>query len=264
VTGRDITQGLPRVEEIFERRTPKVPAVIAHNDGMISDVKKVDGKFVITLLASPSSNVDSASQSIDYIVDVRRVPTVKKGQDVVVGQPLTDGSIDTLELFRVAGKKVAEAYIVNEVAKVYELHGTPVDRKHLELIIRQMFSRRKVTKPGDSLLSTGEVVEHAIVTEENARLEKEGKMPASADTMLMGITEVALSTTSWLSSASFQHTNRVLITAAIQGRVDALRGLKENVIIGGLIPAGTGFDPAFVDMTGVRAPASAEHNSVVE
>jgi len=263
VTGRDITQGLPRVEEIFERRIPKVPAVIAHDNGMITDLKKVDGKFVITLTADASGKSASSSKSVDYVVDARRVPIIKKGQEVTAGQTLTDGSIDTLELFRVAGKKITESYIVNEVAKVYELHGTPVDRKHLDLIIRQMFSRRKVTEPGDSLFSTGEIVENSVLAENNTRLEKEGKLSAKAEIMLMGISDVALSTTSWLSSASFQHTNRVLITAAIQGRVDTLRGLKENVIIGGLIPAGTGFDANFVDMTGIRT-TTAESSDVIE
>ncbi len=252
VTGRDITQGLPRVEELFERRSPKVPAVVAESAGMIADVKKVDGRFIIELVADNESSNKGGSKTKEYLVDARRVPLVKKGQQVALGDLLTDGAADPMEIFKVAGEKSAESYIINEIAKVYELHGTAVDRKHLELIVRQMFSRRKITEPGESLFTTGEVIENIALLEENQQLATDNKITAKADTVLMGISEVALSTTSWLSAASFQHTNRVLINAAIQGRSDILRGLKENVIIGGLIPAGTGFSNDFIDMSALR------------
>lgn len=249
VTGRDITQGLPRVEELFERRTPKVPAIIAEADGMISDIITEDGIKTIHLLRSIADKSNKGTQTIMYQVDARRIPIVKKGDSVVAGQLLTDGSADPQALFEIAGRKVAETYLIDEISKVYELHGTGVNRKHLELIIRQMFSRVEITQPGDSLFTQGEMVESIRLQEVNAELEAEGKMPAQANTILQGISNISLSTTSWLSAASFQHTNRVLIAAAIEGRNDVLRGLKENVIIGDLIPAGTGHVDDFIDMS---------------
>ncbi|MCB9809000.1 DNA-directed RNA polymerase subunit beta' [Candidatus Nomurabacteria bacterium] len=249
VTGRDITQGLPRVEELFERRTPKVPAVIAEADGMISNIVTEDGIKTLHLTKDAAGKSNKGSQTVTYQIDARRIPIVKKGENVVAGQALTDGSCDPQAIFQVAGKEAAENYLIEEISKVYELHGTGVDRKHLELIVRQMFSRCEITDPGDSLFTTGETVEVVRLNRVNEELEAEGKLPAKADVILQGISNVSLSTTSWLSAASFQHTNRVLIAAAIEGRNDVLRGLKENVIIGDLIPAGTGLTDDFIDMT---------------
>jgi len=251
VTGSDITQGLPRVEELFERRSPKVPALVAQFDGMITDIRKEDGVQVIDMVANVEDKTDKSSETSSYVLDERRIPIVKKGEEVVSGQALTDGAADPKEVFAVAGQTATEDYLIHEIGKVYELHGTGLHPKHLELIIRQMFSRKKIEHPGDSLFTTGQVVERAVFLEANIALKDEGKMPAKATEVLMGISDVSLSTQSWLSAASFQHTNRVLIQAAVEGRNDILRGLKENVIIGGLIPAGTGFTDDFIDMEGV-------------
>jgi DNA-directed RNA polymerase subunit beta' len=154
---------------------------------------------------------------------------------------MTDGSADIREIVKYGGKEAAEDYIVSEVNKVYDLQSASISRKHLEIIIRQMFSRKKIKNPGDSSFSPGEIVENVELVEENERIEKEGGKKAEGSTIVLGISEVALTTKSWLSAASFQNTNRVLISSAVQGGVDELRGLKENVIIGGLIPAGSGF-----------------------
>jgi DNA-directed RNA polymerase subunit beta' len=154
---------------------------------------------------------------------------------------MTDGSADIAEIFKFGGREKAEEYIIHEINKVYELQGASIARKHIEIIIRQMFSRKKVKDAGDTSFSPGEIVESIELTEENERVKLIGKGEAKAETIVLGISETALTTKSWLSAASFQNTNRVLITNAIRGGVDTLRGLKENVIIGRLIPAGTGF-----------------------
>jgi DNA-directed RNA polymerase subunit beta' len=162
---------------------------------------------------------------------------------------LTDGSADIAEMFRLGGKELVEEYIIEEINKVYELQSASIGRKHTEIIIRQMFSRRKIKDAGETNFSAGDIVENTALIEENQRIvEINGKDAdakdsgqAKAETVVLGITEVSLRTKSWLSAASFQNTNRVLIENAIKGGVDSLRGLKENVIIGRLIPAGTGF-----------------------
>lgn len=153
---------------------------------------------------------------------------------------MTDGSADIEELFTHAGKEVAEEYIVSEINKVYELQGAAISRKHVEVIIKQMFGRVKIVKPEDSRFTQSDVVEVSNFRAENARVKARGQIEAKGRNLVLGITDVALSTDSWLSSASFQNTTRVLITAATRGQMDELRGLKENVIIGRLIPAGTG------------------------
>jgi DNA-directed RNA polymerase subunit beta' len=199
-------------------------------------------KLQIFLLSD--SKGDKKSNEIDYTVPHRRSLVVKVGSKVEAGSLLTDGSAKITEVFKYGGKEKAEDYIIQEINKVYELQGAPVARKHLEIIVRQMFSRRKIKEAGDTLLTPGGVVEYIAFLEENARVEAEGGEPAKAEVMLEGITQVSLTTSSWLSAASFQNTNRVLIANAIKGGVDKLRGLKENVIIGRLVPAGTGFNAA--------------------
>jgi DNA-directed RNA polymerase subunit beta' len=154
---------------------------------------------------------------------------------------LTDGSADISEIFKYGGIRMAQEYIVREITKVYELQSASIDHKHIEIIIRQMFSRVRVKETGDSTLSPGEIVEKAELGEENMRLEYANERVAKGDTLVLGITEVSLTAKSWLSAASFQNTNRVLINNAVKGGIDRLRGLKENVIVGRLIPAGTGF-----------------------
>ena len=167
-------------------------------------------------------------------------PLVKEGDKVKKGDLLTDGSANITEIVKFGGKEMAEEYIVEEINKVYDLQSASISRKHIEIIIRQMFSRKKIKDAGDTTFSPGEIIEAIELIEENNRLDSNSKK-AVAETIVLGITEVSLTTKSWLSSASFQNTNRVLINNAIRGGVDNLRGLKENVIIGNLIPARTGF-----------------------
>ena len=236
----DITTGLPRVEEIFERRMPKNPAIISQTDGEVIDITDNGKEKIVKVLSD--TKADGKKNEMEYIVANRRQPQVKVGSQVKKGDLLTDGSADINEIVKYGGKDAAEEYIVDEINKVYDLQSASISRKHIEIIIRQMFSRKKIKDAGDTTFSPGEIVENIELTEENIRVEEEEKgKKAEATTIVLGITEVSLTTKSWLSAASFQNTNRVLINNAIRGGVDNLRGLKENVIIGGLIPAGTGF-----------------------
>jgi DNA-directed RNA polymerase subunit beta' len=240
VAGTDITAGLPRVEEIFERRIPKNAAIVSEVDGEVIEIKNKDEKEkIIKVLAD--SKLDGKANEIEYIAPYRRMPIVKVGSKVKKGELLTDGSADIAEIFKFGDKEMAEEYIIREINKVYELQSASISRKHTEIIIRQMFSRRRIKTAGDTNFSPGDVVENTALIEENRRVEKTGGAEAKAEVIALGITEVSLRTKSWLSAASFQNTNRVLIENAIKGGVDSLRGLKENVIIGRLIPAGTGF-----------------------
>ncbi len=250
VAGTDITTGLPRVEEIFERRIPKNPAIISETDGEVLSITAKDSKEkVIKVLSDLSAQaglkedgkIDNKKNEMEYIVAFRRTPIVKAGDKVKKGQLLTDGSADIAEMFRLGGKELVEEYIIEEINKVYELQSASISRKHTEIIIRQMFSRRKIKDAGETNFSIGDIVENTAFIEENLRVEEIGGRKATAETVVLGITEVSLRTKSWLSAASFQNTNRVLIENAVKGGVDNLRGLKENVIIGRLIPAGTGF-----------------------
>ena len=179
--------------------------------------------------------------NVDYVISPLRTIKVSVGDKVVKGQFLTDGSANIQDIFKLAGLRTAEDYIISEVVKIYEMQGASISQKHIEVIVRQMFSRRKVTNAGETKFSVGEIIEKVELDEENARIEKDGGMVGEADKLVLGISEVSLTTKSWLSAASFQHTTRVLINAAVEGQVDHLRGLKENVIVGRLIPAGTGF-----------------------
>ncbi|MCB9805954.1 DNA-directed RNA polymerase subunit beta' [Candidatus Nomurabacteria bacterium] len=237
--GGDITQGLPRVEEIFERRKPKSPAAIARVDGLISEILE-EGKEKVIILAPKDPKNKKTKKDTEYRFSFVRTPLVKVGDEVEKGQFLTDGSADLQELFALAGREKTQEYIIGQVNKIYELQGESVSRKHIEIIIRQMFSRLKITSPGDTNFSEGEVVEEFELERVNAELPA-AKEKAKAKALIMGIAEVALSKNSFLSAASFQHTTRVLISGAVRGAADRLRGLKENVIIGRLIPAGSGF-----------------------
>ncbi|MEI6480319.1 MAG: DNA-directed RNA polymerase subunit beta' [bacterium] len=238
--GGDITQGLPRVEEVFEKRAPKNPAVVNKIDGTVSEVKDLGKERIIKVLSDEGETKKGKGET-EYVFTNKRTPVVRLGDKVVKGQLMTDGSADIDEVFKYGGKEAAQNYIISEVNKLYELQGETVSRKHIEVIVRQMFSRSKVKKAGDTLFTEGEVLENAVIFAENERVKAEDKEPASADPVVMGITEVSLSRQSFLSAASFQHTTRVLIQSSVRGSEDSLRGLKENVIIGRLIPAGTGF-----------------------
>ena len=237
----DITTGLPRVEEIFERRLPKNPAIISVSDGEVLEITDNGKEKIIKVLSDTKG--DAKSNEVEYTVPFRRQPLVRAGSKIKKGDLLTDGSANINDIVKYGGKEVAEEYIVDEINKVYDLQSASISRKHIEIIIRQMFSRKKIKDAGDTTFSPGEIVEAIELIEENERVaieEKNGR-EATAETIVLGITEVSLTTKSWLSAASFQNTNRVLINNAVRGGVDNLRGLKENVIIGNLIPAGTGF-----------------------
>ncbi len=245
--GGDITMGLPRVVEIFERRIPKNPAVISHVSGTVADIKDAGrGGKIIEIIPDEEYKKKKLkkdeSEMYQYPVNLRRMVLIKKGDQVEKGQMLTDGSADLKELFKFAGKEATQNYIIHEIGKIYEVQGAPVSRKHIEVIIRQMFSRAKVKNAGDTDFSIGQVVENAVLERVNTNAKDAGLTPAKADPLIMGITEVALTRQSFLSAASFQHTTRILIDAATRGTKDPLNGLKENIIIGRLIPAGTGFE----------------------
>ncbi len=240
--GGDITQGLPRVEEIFEKRRPKNPAVIATISGTVTEVKDLGKEKVIKIMPELEDRAKGKGVSeVEYLFNIKRVPFVKVGDKVNKGDIITDGSADIDEKFEYAGAEKAKNYVIGEIGKIYELQGETVARKHIEIIVKQMFSRRKVTQSGNTNLAEGAIVDDLQLQEENAAAKENGGSPAKAEPVVMGITEVSLSRKSFLSAASFQHTTRVLINSAVRGSEDDLVGLMENVIIGRLIPAGSGF-----------------------
>ncbi|PIR45284.1 MAG: DNA-directed RNA polymerase subunit beta' [Candidatus Vogelbacteria bacterium CG10_big_fil_rev_8_21_14_0_10_51_16] len=242
----DITMGLPRVEEIFEKRPPKSPAIVSQSSGEVLEVREDAHERIITVLSDVETTKDAKQASVTYTVPNIRTVLVKPGDRVHKGDLLSDGSANLTELFAYGSKEIAEDYILNEIHKVYSLQGAQVSRKHVEVIVRQMFSRYSVLEPGDTRLVPGEVVSTSRLHQENSRAELAGGVASKSARMIKGITEVALTTQSFLSAASFQNTSRVLIDTAIKGGVDRLVGLKENVIIGRLIPAGTGYKPLIV------------------
>ncbi len=240
--GGDVTSGLPRVEEVFEKRQPKIPAVVSKAEGLVVDIITTGREKVIVV--APDMNAKGAPKkkdNIEYEVHYRRMVTVSKGDTVMQGQLLTDGSALLPELFKFGGQEVTQDYIISEVNKIYELQGVTIARKHIELIVKQMMSRVKITASGESPFTVGDVVEEWIFVDANNKLKEAGKEVAKADKLILGITETSLSRKSFLSAASFQNTTRVLINAAVRGSHDNLAGLMENVIIGKLIPAGSGF-----------------------
>ncbi len=239
--GGDITMGLPRVEEIFERRIPKSPAIINQADGEVMKVEITEKEKKIVVLPDVPVSSSKKNKEIEYSASIKRMPLVKVGDKVKKGQLLTDGSANIADVFKYAGKNTAQEYIISEILKIYELQGASISPKHIEVIIRQMFSRMRIKEPGDTLFTTNQVVEASEFLEKNEEIEKGNGIQAKAESLVFGISEVSLTTKSWMSAASFQHTTRILIDASVGGRVDNLRGLKENVIIGRLIPAGTGF-----------------------
>ncbi|KKT44310.1 MAG: DNA-directed RNA polymerase subunit beta' [Parcubacteria group bacterium GW2011_GWA2_44_15] len=219
--GGDITQGLPRVEELFEKRSPKNPAIVSRVDGMVSEIKDSGKEKVIIVIPNIADKSKTKKKSeIEYTLSYNRMPFVKAGDSIKKGDIITDGSADIDELFKYAGHEKTEEYIIAEVTKPYELQGETVSRKHIEVIVRQMFSRRKVLDGGGTVLSSGEVVDLYNLSLENAKAKELGLEEAKVEHMVMGISEVSLSRKSFLSAASFQHTTRVLINAAIRGNED--------------------------------------------
>ena len=230
---RDITGGLPRVAELFEGRSPKDAAVLAKVTGTVSFGKETKGKqrLVIT---------DMDGESHEFLIAKEKQVLVHDGQVVNKGEMIVEGPADPHDILHLKGIEELSMYIVDEVQDVYRLQGVKINDKHIEVIVRQMLRRVQVTDAGDTSFITGEQVERSKLYDENDRVIAEGKRPAVFENILLGITKASLSTDSFISAASFQETTRVLTEAAIMGKVDTLRGLKENVIIGRLIPAGTG------------------------
>lgn len=233
VAGDDITQGLPRVVELFEARTPKGVAPISEAQGRvrIEETEKTK-KIVIT--------PDDGSDETAFPISKRARLLVSEGEHVEVGQKLTVGATNPHDVLRILGQRAVQVHLVGEVQKVYNSQGVSIHDKHIEIIIRQMLRRVTIIESGDAELLPGELVERSKFEVENRRVVQEGGHPASGRPQLMGITKASLATESWLSAASFQETTRVLTDAAINAKSDSLIGLKENVIIGKLIPAGTG------------------------
>jgi DNA-directed RNA polymerase subunit beta' len=240
VAGKDITQGLPRVEEIFEARVPKVKALISEVDGVVENVVEEDNKKVIRIYIKDPQGKEKKEVK-QYSVSKDTVLWVEKGNVIKKSDQLTEGHLDLHELFKIGGEQAIRHYIISEIQQIYSAQGEGINDKHLEVIIRQMFSRVNVKNPGDTNLLFDDIVTKSQFREANIKVKEKGGVEATAEPLLLGITKASLSTESWLSAASFQETARVLIKASITGREDTLRGLKENVIIGKLIPAGTGF-----------------------
>lgn len=230
----DIVQGLPKVEELLEGRKPKDCAILAENDGTAKIEIDDDGFPRLFLL-----DENGSSTEIKYAIDANVI--VSNGQKITKGQPLTSGPMNPHDVMRLCGPEAAQQYLVDEVQRVYRSQGVEIADKHIEIIVRQMTKKVKIIDAGDTKLLPGELIEMQTFEKENKAAEEAGKVPATCEYMLLGITKASLNTESFISAASFQETTRILTEAAVEGKKDLLRGLKENVIIGRLIPAGTGF-----------------------
>ena len=230
----DIVQGLPKVEELLEGRKPKDCAILAECDGT-AKIEIDDDGFPRLFL----TDEDGSSTEIKYAIDTNVI--VSNGQKITKGQPLTSGPLNPHDVMRLCGPEAAQQYLVDEVQRVYRSQGVEIADKHIEIIVRQMTKKVKIIDAGDTNLLPGELIEMQTFEKENKLAEEAGKAPATCEYMLLGITKASLNTESFISAASFQETTRILTEAAVDGKKDLLRGLKENVIIGRLIPAGTGF-----------------------
>jgi DNA-directed RNA polymerase subunit beta' len=232
---KDITGGLPRVVELFEARKPKDPAVVSDVDGVVDFGEDSRGKRKIIVTAD-------YGEPREYLVAKTKHIAVQKGDRVKAGEILTDGAVNPHDILRIEGVKALAGYLVNEVQEIYRLQGVRINDKHIEVIVRQMLKRVKIAEFGDSSFLIGDNIERFRVLDENQRVVAAGGKPANYEPLLLGITKAALSTDSFISAASFQETTKVLTEAAVSGKVDHLRGLKENVIMGRLIPAGSGVE----------------------
>ena len=231
---KDITGGLPRVADLFEARIPKEPAILAEQTGVVSFGKETKGKVRLVI-------TNNEGEATETLIPKWRNVNVFEGEHVEQGEVIVDGATNPHDILRLLGIEALANYIINEVQEVYRLQGVKINDIHIETIVRQMLRKVEITSAGDSKFVKGEQAEYNRVLEENERLEAEGKIPAKFDRVLLGITKASLATESFISAASFQETTRVLTEAAVSGRRDELIGLKENVIVGRLIPAGTGF-----------------------
>ncbi|MBS1972172.1 MAG: DNA-directed RNA polymerase subunit beta' [Bdellovibrionales bacterium] len=260
---KDITGGLPRVAELFEARKPKEAAIISEIDGYVTFGKDVKGKQRV--IVTPE-----VGEQKEYLIPKGKHVAVREGEYVRAGEALMDGPTNPHDILAVLGEKALSAYLVNEIQEVYRLQGVGINDKHIEVIVRQMLRKVEVRDPGDTRFLAGEQVEKYAFEQETTRVTNEGGQTATYAPLLLGITKVSLSTDSWISAASFQETTKVLTEAAINSRTDHLRGLKENIIMGRLIPAGTGLtsykrwkvvvkedeDVPFVSLPGMSATAT--------
>ncbi len=230
---RDITGGLPRVADLFEARKPKEQALLAETSGTIGFGKDTKGKQRLIITTDEG-------EVLEMLIPKWRHVNVFEGERVEKGEVISDGELNSHDILRLKGVTALAEYLVKEIQDVYRLQGVKINDKHIEVIIRQMLRKVEITDPGDTRLLRGEQAERATVVAENARMDAEGKHSARYQPLLLGITKASLSTESFISAASFQETTRVLTEAAVRGSTDRLTGLKENVIVGRLIPAGTG------------------------
>ena len=236
---RDITGGLPRVADLFEARKPKEPAILAEISGTVSFGKETKGKRRLVITPTDGS-LYKGSDHYESLIHKWRTLSVFEGEYVAKGEIVSEGPLSPHDILRLKGVEELAKYITTEIQEVYRLQGVKINDKHIEVICRQMLRKVEITASGDAALIKGEQVEYTRVLEENERLEAEGKIPATYERLLLGITKASLATESFISAASFQETTRVLTEAAVTGKRDYLRGLKENVVVGRLIPAGTG------------------------
>jgi DNA-directed RNA polymerase subunit beta' len=230
---KDITGGLPRVAELFEARKPKEYALISDIDGMVEFGKDLKGKRKLVIRPD-------VGEPKEYMIPRGKHVSVHEGDFVKAGEALMDGPSNPHDILRVKGDKALARYLVDEIQEVYKLQGVKINDKHIEVIVRQMLRRVKIREVGDTHFLVDDQVEKFVFEEENARVIREGGKPAVAEPLFLGITKASLVTDSFISAASFQETTKVLTQAAVAGKVDNLKGLKENVIMGRLIPAGTG------------------------
>ncbi|MGH1472707.1 MAG: DNA-directed RNA polymerase subunit beta' [Cellvibrionaceae bacterium] len=237
---RDITGGLPRVADLFEARKPKEPSILAEITGTVSFGKETKGKRRLVITPNNGEPLPDGSTHYEVLIPKHRQLTVFEGEQVVKGEVVSDGPSNPHDILRLQGVEALARYITNEIQDVYRLQGVKINDKHIETILRQMLRKVEITGMGESSFVKGEQVEYSKALDENESLRSEDKQPSSFERQLLGITKASLATESFISAASFQETTRVLTEAAVTGKVDTLRGLKENVVVGRLIPAGTG------------------------
>ncbi|MFC1500695.1 DNA-directed RNA polymerase subunit beta', partial [Candidatus Zixiibacteriota bacterium] len=262
---RDITGGLPRVAELFEARKPKEPAVVTEIDGVV--------KFGGTVRGAREVLIEGENETRTYKIPYGKHILVHEGDFVEASERLSEGSVNPHDILGIMGVGKVQEYLVNEIQEVYRLQGVAINDKHIQVIVRQMLQKVRVVDPGDSALLEDEIVDRFYFQDENMKTVEAGGSPATFEPVLLGITNASITTESWISAASFQETTRVLTDAAIRGKTDGLLGLKENVIVGQLIPAGTGvrsyrtlgvYDPE-LDALGeaIQAEIEAQHEADV-
>ncbi len=259
---RDITGGLPRVAELFEARRPKDPATISEIDGVVrfGEIKRGKREIFVqpTRLDGQLSVVDDAQEAQLYEVPAGKHLRVHEGDRVRAGDRLSEGPVNPHDILRIKGPRAVQEYLLNEVQEVYRLQGVKINDKHIGVIVRQMLQKVRVIDPGETEFLEGEHVDKHAFRDENERAKKKKQQPATSEPLLLGITKASLTTQSFVSAASFQETTRVLTDASIRGAQDDLLGLKENIIIGHLIPAGTGmYRYQEVEIEGMEIPPAA-------